>query len=117
MKTHIVIIDFARQYGIKEGLILTELCRRAYISETQIMPFSVTIGKDFFPYMSVKQIRLSLQNLRAAGCIEIYSEMKMSFDRTRQYRINDIVFQNYIQAMLFQQLSIQEACLAGQGKY
>jgi hypothetical protein len=63
MKTHLVIVDFARKYGIKEGLILTELCRRMQVSVTAAMPFSVSIGKKHFPYLSEKQIRLSLAHL------------------------------------------------------
>jgi hypothetical protein len=71
MKTHMVVIEFAKKYGIKEGLILTELCRRAYGSDVNAVPFSVSQGKAFFPYMSEKQIRLALDNLKAAGSIAL----------------------------------------------
>jgi hypothetical protein len=69
MKTHRVIVEFARKYGIKEGIILTELCRRMKVSGTAAIPFSVSIGKQHFPYLTEKQIRISLTHLREQGCI------------------------------------------------
>jgi hypothetical protein len=71
MKTHIVIAGFARKYGVKEGLVLTELCRRMQISGTAAIPFSVSLGKQHFPYLTEKQLRLSLKRLREQGCKEV----------------------------------------------
>jgi hypothetical protein len=105
MKTHMVVIEFARKYGIKEGLILTELCRRAYSSGVNAVPFSVSQGKAFFPYMSEKQIRLALDNLKAAGCVaKAYSSP--SVDRTNNYSVQKAVCQFYANVMTDHQLML-----------
>jgi hypothetical protein len=103
MKTHMVVIEFARMYGIKEGLLLTELCRRVYVSSKNAVPFSVSQGKAFFPYMSEKQIRLSLQNLKTAGCITI-ARGSPTVDRTRKYCIQETIYKFYAQIIMTDQL-------------
>jgi hypothetical protein len=105
MKTHMVVIEFARRYGIKEGLILTELCRRVYVSGVIAVPFSVSQGKDFFPYMSEKQIRLSLHNLKAAGCIAI-AHNSPTVDRTQQYGIQESIYKFYTHILMSDQLTL-----------
>jgi hypothetical protein len=64
-----VIVEFARKYGIKEGSILTELCRRMRLSGAADIPFSVSLGRKHFPYLTEKQMRTSLENLKEQGCI------------------------------------------------
>jgi hypothetical protein len=64
VKTHIVIVEFALKYGIKEGIILIELCRRMQVSGTAVVPFSISLGKEHFPCLTAKQIRLSLKRLQ-----------------------------------------------------
>jgi hypothetical protein len=117
MQTHIVIVEFAKKYGIKEGLLLTELCRRVYISGSESIPFSVSQGKAFFPYMSEKQIRLALRNLRTAGSIAIV-QSSPTFDRTRWYRIHETLYQYYLQFMLIpnQLLQLNENMLSQGGE-
>jgi hypothetical protein len=105
MKTHMVVIEFARRYGIKEGLLLTELCRRAYVSGTNTVPFSVSQGKEFFPYMSEKQIRLSLHNLKTTGCIVIATGSP-TVDRTRKYCIQENIYKFYTQILMSDQLTL-----------
>jgi hypothetical protein len=114
MKTHMVVIDFAKQYGVKEGLILTELCRRVYISGTQAIPFSVSQGKAFFPYLSVKQIRLSLQKLKDAGCITI-RDTSRTLDRTRQYHIQEKIYQFYLAIIMANQCNLQDSISMSRG--
>jgi hypothetical protein len=115
MKTHMVVIEFARKYGIKEGLLLTELCRRAYISGMNMVPFSVSQGKAFFPYMSEKQIRLALHNLKAAGCIAI-AHSHPTVDRTRKYGIQAEIYRFYLQIMTAHQFMLPDdmkPCMGG----
>jgi hypothetical protein len=105
-----VVIDFAKQFGIKEGLILTELCRRMYSSGEDSIPFSVKAGKDFFPYMSEKQIRLALENLKTAGGLGVIlgNGGQQTLDRTLRYRIPDTVYQYYVQIMTINQFSFPD---------
>jgi hypothetical protein len=98
MKTHMIVIEFARKYGVKEGLILTELCRRAYSSGVNTVPFSVSQGKAFFPYMTEKQIRLALFNLKTAGGVAI-AQSSATLDRTSKYSVQKNVYQFYVQIM------------------
>jgi hypothetical protein len=114
MKTHMVVIEFARKYGIKEGLILTELCRRAYSSGVNAVPFSVSQGKAFFPYMSEKQIRLALDNLKVAGCVAI-AHTSATLDRTSSYRVQEAVGQYYAHIMTEQQFMLPDAPLPSPG--
>jgi hypothetical protein len=115
MKTHMVVIEFARKYGVKEGLLLTELCRRAYISGEDTVPFSVSQGKAFFPYMSEKQIRLSLDNLKRAGSISAANGLP-ALDRTRRYYIQKNIYQFYLQIITASQLMIPgDMSLPGEG--
>jgi len=111
MKTHMVVIDFARQFGIKEGLILTELCRRMYSSGENSIPFSVKAGKDCFPYMTEKQIRLALENLKNAGVIGtiLGNGGRQTLDRTLRYRIPDTVYQYYARIMTISQFSFPDS--------
>jgi hypothetical protein len=107
MKTHMVIVEFARNYGIKEGLLLTELCRRAYLSGETTVPFSVSQGKAFFPYMSEKQIRLSLYNLKNSGSIST-APGSPTFDRTRRYAIQEAIYQFYLRIVMAAQLIVPQ---------
>jgi hypothetical protein len=111
MKTHLVIVEFARKYGIKEGLILTELCRRMRVSGTAAIPFSVSIGKEHFPYLSEKQIRLSLVNLRGQGCVRRVYEKEKTMDRTSMFQLSDQVYQYYLQVMIMERGGPAEAML------
>lgn len=108
MITHMVVIEFARKYGVKEGLLLTELCWRAYVSGVNRVPFSVSQGKAFFPYMSEKQIRLSLYKLLIAGGIAI-APKSPTVDRTRNYTIQENVYQFYVQIMTVHQFMFPDA--------
>jgi hypothetical protein len=114
MKTHMVVIEFAKQYGIKEGLILTELCRRAYSSGVNAIPFSVSQGKAFFPYMSAKQIRLALDNLKAAGSIALICNAP-TVDRTSNYSVQEAVGQFYANVITAHQFALSESALPPAG--
>ncbi|MDR0388082.1 MAG: hypothetical protein LBH57_08600 [Treponema sp.] len=117
MKTHIVIVEFARKYGIKEGLILTELCRRMQVAGTAVIPFSVPIGKQHFPYLTEKQIRLSLARLREQGCVRRAYEQERTMDRTSMFHLNDKVYQYYLQVMILEQGRLAEVMLPSSGGF
>jgi hypothetical protein len=117
METHLVIVDFARKYGIKEGLILTELCRRMRLSGTAAIPFSISLGKGHFPYLTEKQIRLSLARLREQGCIKRAYEQEKTIDRTSLFQINNKVYQYYLQVMIMEQKDLAEIMLPSSGGF
>jgi hypothetical protein len=114
MKTHIVVVEFAKKYGVKEGLILTELCRRAYSSGVNAIPFSVSQGKAFFPYMSEKQIRLALDNLKAAGSIDI-AHSAPTVNRTISYSVQEAVGQFYANIITAHQFALPNSALPQSG--
>jgi hypothetical protein len=111
MKTHLVIVEFARKYGVKEGLILTELCRRMRVTGKADIPFSVSIGKEHFYYLSEKQIRISLANLREQGCVSRISEKERTVDRTSRFQVNNQVYQYYLQIIIAEQYVLAEDML------
>jgi hypothetical protein len=117
MKTHMVIVDFARKYGIKEGLILTELCRSMQLSGAAAVPFSVSLGRELFPYLTEKQIRISLENLRDQGCIKRAYEKERTIDRTAQFEINSRVYQYYLRIILAEQDNLAEFMLPSSGEF
>jgi hypothetical protein len=117
MRTHPVIIDFARKYGVKEGLILTELCRRMRVSGEAAIPFSVSRGKEHFPYLTEKQLRRSLENLREQGCIRRTEENEKTVDRTARFQINKKLYQYYIQAMIADQDILNEDMPPSPGEF
>lgn len=105
---HIIVIEFAKRFGVKEGLLLTELCRRTYSTGTEVIPFSISQGRKFFPYLTAKQIRLSLENLLRAGGIRPALETRKSLDRTRSYQVDEKAFQYYLKIVLAQQFFLNE---------
>jgi hypothetical protein len=117
MKTHLVIVEFARKYGVKEGLILTELCRRMRISGAAAIPFSVSLGREHFSYMTEKQIRLSLTHLREQGCIMRTYGKEKTIDRTSLFQINNKAYQYYLQVMRTEQGSLAEVMLPSSGGF
>jgi hypothetical protein len=117
MKTHIVIVEFARKHGVKEGLVLTELCRRMKIAGTAAISFSVSLGKQHFPYLTEKQIRLCLANLREQGCIRRIYEKERGMDRTSLLQVNDKVYQYYLQVMIMEQGRLAEVMLPSSGDF
>jgi hypothetical protein len=117
MKTHLVIVEFARKYGVKEGLVLTELCRRMQVSGTTAIPFSVSLGKQHFPYLTEKQLRLCLAHLRLHGCIKRTYDKKRAMDRTSLFQLNDKVYQYYLQVMIMEQGRLAEVMLPSSGGF
>jgi hypothetical protein len=117
MKTHMVVIEFARKYGIKEGLILTELCRRMRLSGTAAIPFSVSLGKEHFPYLTEKQIRISLAHLQEQDCIKRSYEKDKTIDRTAMFQINSKVYQYYLEIILVEKDLLAEITLPSLGGF
>lgn len=112
-----VIVDFAKKYGIKEGVILTELCRRMQFSGTAAVPFSVSLGREHFPYLSEKQIRICLASLREQGCIRRSHETEQTIDRTSRFEINNTVYRYYLQVILAEQSGPAEIMLPSSGGF
>lgn len=73
------------------------------ISGKAAVPFSVSLGREHFPYLTEKQIRLSLENLREQGCIRRTYAQEKTMDQTSLFRINDEVSQYYLQVMIMEQ--------------
>jgi len=108
MKIHTVIVDFAMQYGIKEALILSELCRRAFKSGKMVIPFPVSMGTSCFPYMSTKQVRLSLTNLIGKGAILPVTLTEQTIDRSCHYEIADTTYHLFLKTITTQQFLLLE---------
>jgi hypothetical protein len=98
------IISFAKKYGIKESIILTEFCRCTHTAGSDHISLSVQECSQIFVYMTEKQIRRSIKKLIEMECISIYEPAQKTFDRTLQYQINDEIYQSYLQALSSLQL-------------
>jgi hypothetical protein len=87
------------------------------VSGTAAIPFSVSLGREHFPYLTEKQIRLSLARLREQGCIRRTYEQKKTVDRTSHFQINNKVYQYYQQVMIMEQNSLAEIMLPSSGGF
>ncbi len=93
------VISFAEKYGLKESLILTELCKQTHTAGSSHVSLSVLECSRIFAYMSEKQIRITLKKLIEIGSISIYEPDQKTFDRTLQYQVQDEIYQTYLQAV------------------
>ncbi|MDR2053181.1 MAG: hypothetical protein LBP80_07190 [Treponema sp.] len=87
------------------------------ISGTAVIPFSVSLGKEHFPYLTEKQLRLCLAHLREQGCIRRAHEKERSMDRTSWFRLNDQVYQYYLHVMIMEQGRLAEVMLPSSGDF
>jgi hypothetical protein len=99
MKTQSFLVDFVKDYGLKEGIIISELCRRTCLSGSAPCCFSVADCMRIFGYMTEKQIRTALNKLLARRCVG-QADVKKSFDRTVRFRVSDAVKLAYLDAVI-----------------
>jgi len=109
MAMQMIIVEFALAYGIKEALILTELCRQVHVSGTGEILFSVNQGQGIFPYLTAKQIRLALQNLATSKTILKIRDDRTTMDRSSRYAIDEKAYQQYLKTLYCSCLVIKES--------
>jgi hypothetical protein len=99
MKTQTLLVDFVKDYGIKEGIILSELCRRVCLNGSSAYRFSVPDCTRLFDYMTEKQIRTSLNRLLERGCIRRADPSK-NLDRTIRFLVSGPAYNAYFGAVI-----------------
>jgi hypothetical protein len=99
MKTQTLLVDFIRGYGVKEGVILSELCRRVCLNGNAACCFSVPDCTRLFDYLTEKQIRTSINRLLEHGCI-VHAGPRDNFDRTIRFRVSDKAYRSYFNAVI-----------------
>jgi hypothetical protein len=103
MKTQTLLVDFVKNYGIKEGIIISELCRRTGLAGNAPCCFSVAGCTAIFDYMTEKQIRTALNNLLARGCI-LRTGFGNTPDRTIRFRVSNTTYITYFDAVTINKL-------------
>ena len=91
------ITQFMQKYGIRDGLILSELCRKEFDAWKRL-EFGKRDCQNALPFLTVKQVRAGIESLLKSGCIEFIPSP--SFNRTAKYRIRQGVFNLYKKALL-----------------
>jgi hypothetical protein len=86
-----------------------------YTAGGAAVPFSVSMGKAFFPYMSEKQIRLALDNLKISGGIRIAVPGEPSVDRTLRYLIDENAYAYYLSILNINHLFPHESLIPSAG--
>jgi hypothetical protein len=109
MKTQILFVDFVKDYGLKEGIILSELCRRTLLNGSAAYHFSVIDCARFFEYLSEKQLRTVFRNLLGHNCICKISAKK-AFNRTMHYQVSSTAYQAYFNAVIAPENSAPNSC-------
>jgi hypothetical protein len=83
------LIEFAKDYGIKEGIILTRLCEEQLKKTVDEFIFTYEDVQKIFTYLSGKRVRIGINNLLARGAIKPYEPEEREFSRTLYYTVND----------------------------
>jgi hypothetical protein len=96
-------VDFVKNYGIKEGIIISELCRRTGLAGNAPCCFSVAACTAIFDYMTEKQIRTALNNLLAHSCIRRAGSGNTP-DRTIRFQVSNAAYQTYFNAVTINEL-------------
>jgi len=89
---------FVREYGVRDGLILSEICKKEFELWEKGIGFSKHDCENVLSCLTSKQIRSGINNLLKNGCIEFIPNS--SFDRTAKYRIRQDVFNQYVKTLL-----------------
>jgi hypothetical protein len=92
------ITPFIQKYGTRDGIILSELCRKEFESWKKGLGFCKQDCEDVMPFLTVKQIRNGIDTLLKNGCLERLPQDR-SLDRTARYRINPEVFNKYMKTL------------------
>lgn len=95
MNTQMFIKSFAQHLGLKEGIILSEMCRIQMMKKEEVL-FSFQDLKKQLDFFSEKQIRTSLKKLIEKRCLS-KTKKNTTFDRTLVYYINSSIFGVYLE--------------------
>jgi hypothetical protein len=103
-KMHVFDVTLAEKYGPVESIILSHLCywieknaanQTNYHMDRYWTYNSVTAFKKIFSYLSEKQIRHILNELKKQDAIYINNFNKIGYDRTLWYSVSDEVMKIY----------------------
>jgi hypothetical protein len=83
------MVEFVKEYGIKEGIILSRLCEEQLKKTADEFIFTYEDVEKIFKYLSGKQVRIGINNLLDRGAIKLYEPDEKEFSRTLYYTVND----------------------------
>lgn len=95
---HSLDVEHAKAFGCHEALILQSICFWIKTNKANESHFhdgstwmynSVRVWQEFFPYLTRKQIRTALDNLRSYGVLKTANHNKLASDRTLWYALVD----------------------------
>jgi hypothetical protein len=102
------LVEFVKEYGLKEGIILTKLCEEADRRESDDrLAFTIEDLEKWFKYLTEKQIRTGVGNLLRNKGMEICETEKKEFSRVLHYMINDKVFMKYLKILTKQEARLK----------
>ncbi len=113
MKTYSFITAFAEHYGLKEGIILTELCRKTHLSGIPAILFSVPECRRQLHFLTEKQIRRAIKNLQEQQCICVCQNSIKGFNRTLSYTVADDIYKIYLEAISAVQVLYGQIAIGG----
>jgi hypothetical protein len=88
--------NFVLMYGLREGVILSELCESFYTMKRKPKGVSRSDCERLVWYLSKKQIRTGIQILKERGCLRVEERKEKLFSRIIYYRIEEAVYKEYI---------------------
>jgi hypothetical protein len=107
------LVEFAKEYGLKEGIILSGLCEEMDKTDNEEFVFTLDgLGKRY-RYLTEKQIRTGLSNLLNRKGIKLCENVERDFSRTLYYTINERVMVRYLKIMNSWRIKMNKKATAG----
>ena len=95
----IYIEEFVIKYGLKNGIVLTELCKGVFNLHEKILTNNDCI--KFLQFLTFKQIRIALEELVNKNCI-IKETKHEGFKRESKYYINEEIYDVFLKEIFYQ---------------
>jgi hypothetical protein len=94
------MVEFTKEYGLKEGIILSKLCGIMNSKDSnELFVFTIEDLQRWFKFLTEKQIRTGIGNLLNRNGVKLYDDGSRNFSRTLNYIVNDRVFVKYLKIL------------------
>jgi hypothetical protein len=93
------ITEFTREYGLKEGIMLSILCEEIRKTNKENIQFTMESIRKRLKYFTPKQLRTGVAHLLDRKGIKLCECGERDFSRTLYYTINEKVFVQYLKIL------------------
>lgn len=107
------LTEFAKEYGLKEAVILTKICETMRSSDKEGLVFTIEGLQTWFKYFTTKQIRTGIEKLLEKKVIRLKRPGEKTFGRTLYYEITEKVVVQYFKIMDRERRNIKEKAKLG----